>query len=32
MRRPMEEDTPRPELSAEDLAALLELLSRALLK
>jgi len=28
----MEEDTPRPELSAEDLAALLELLSRALLK
>jgi len=28
----MEENTPRPELSAEDLAALLELLSRALLK
>lgn len=31
VRRPMEENTPRPELSAEDLAALLELLSRALL-
>lgn len=29
--RPMEQNTPRPELSAEDLAALLELLSRALL-
>jgi len=28
----MEQNTPRPELSAEDLAALLELLSRALLK